>query len=160
MNKLKKALLGLVAVFACSLSANADTGIYNIMNDSFTIVDVAISSHPTGGTRQIFTASLNGATTSFLTLMESRKVMEIQNIDSTSSVFCRVGLSSTSANGDLSLSAPVDLSITAGRKIAAGGSWVLGLPARDRDGRVFLPWCVNNSASGTIKLTISQGRTK
>lgn len=157
---MKKFLVaGLILLGACA-SARADIGVFDVMNDSFTITDVAISSHITGGTRQLFTARLVGATTEFYNVLENRKVIEIQNIDTAANVFCRVALSSTSAAGDLSLSAPGDLSTSAGRKIAAGGTVVWGLPARNQEGRVFVPWCVNDGAAGTVKLTITQGRTK
>ncbi len=156
----KRVLMAVVVAVTCAVSARSDSGIFDIMNDSFTINDVAVSSYVAAGTHQIFTAALSGATTSFPTLMENRKVLEIQNTDSTASVWCRIALSSTSANGDLSLSAPGDLSVTAGRKIAAGGTWVLGLPARNNEGRVFIPHCVNSGGTGTAALTISQGRNK
>lgn len=159
---MNKTLTTIALVLGCVLSVHAEpgTGVYDIMNDSITINDVSISSYIAGGTRQLFTAVLNGNTTSFPQLLSGRKILEVQNIDSTYDVWCRIGLSSTSANGDFALVAPLDLSTTAGRKIRPGGTWVLGLPPRDLAGRVFIPWCVNNSGSGTTKLTLTQGRNK
>lgn len=150
----------MLAALICfgSPAAHADVGTYDVMNDSITINDVSISSY-TAGTTALFTASLIGATTSFPTLMENRKVMEIQNVDSSNSAWCRISLSSTSANGDLSLVKPTSLSTTSGRKISAGSSWILDLPSRDNTGRVFIPWCVNDGGSGALKLTLTQGRS-
>ena len=153
--------LALLALMLVPATVNADTGVFDVMNDSITVFGFNVSSAANSGPRQMFTAELQGASTGFPLLMEGRKVLEIQNIDATSDMFCQIALSSTSAAGDLALTAPASLSTSTAHLIAPKGSWILGLPAREQGtGRVFIPWCMNNSGSGNIRGSATQGRTK
>ena len=153
---LKKVLIGLALVFGV-VKAKADTGVYDVLNDSITTHMVTVSSFT--GT-QLLSASLVGNATSFLNLLENREAIEIQNTDVSASIYCRFKLSSTSANGDLSLVPPTTLSTTSGRKILPGGSWDVNLAARDLTGRVIIPWCINNGGTGTTQVALTQGRKK
>ena len=160
---LKKAL-AVVGLMLGAVSANAAVDVFEVINDSVTYNQVTLSSAVllgTGtGSLQVFTASLISGATSFPTLMENRRALELCNEDATVAVRCVVDLSSTSANGDLSLSRPVLLSTTVGKKIAAGACVVYDMATRNLDGRILLPWCVNDGAAGTSKLGVTQVRSK
>lgn len=156
-----KTALITAALILGSVGAKADSGVYDVLNDSITINIISISSAVVGGQRQLFLGELTGAATGFPMLMENRKYMEIQNIHVSTGVFCVIGLSSTSASGDLGeLAAPGSLSTTQGRYIAPYGSWLIPLTSRDMAARVFLPYCVNNGATGATKVALIQARSK
>lgn len=156
----KTALITMAMLFG-PVIANAESGSYDVLNDSVTINIVSISSSVVGGQKQLMLGTLSGTTTGFQLLMENRKYLEIQNISATAGVFCVVDVSSTSASGDYGeLTTPSTLSTTQGRYIAPYGSWTIALTARNSDGRVFLPFCVNNSGSATSKVALVQARSK
>lgn len=155
-----KSLVAALALTFLAAKAHSDTGVYDVIGDSVPVYNVDIASGTTG-TRQVFTAQLSGAATSFLTVLENRKVLTLQNISTNCDIFCQIDLSSTSASGDLSLTAPINLSSTTGIMIGrSGGFMTFGLPARNNEGRVFVPWCNNNGGVGTCKLTVIQGRNR
>lgn len=157
---MKKLLMLAMLVLGSVTEARAEAEVAEVINDSMTHVGVAVSSYVTGGSLQVLSAVLASGTTSWPTLLENRKGVEIQNLSTTADVFCRVGLSSTSVNGDLSLSPPGGLSTSQGMKIIPGNTRWLALRARNNDGRVFVPFCVNNGGSGTVNLEITQARSK
>ena len=160
---LKKVLIG-VALALGVVSAKADTGIYNVCNDSITFVTVSVASSTVLGTatgvNQLLSATLTGATTNFLNLLENRKYMAFSNPSATVSILLQVGLSSTSANGDLSLVTPGNLSTTSGLVLSPASTLVLDLTSRDNSGRVFVPYGVNSGGSVAVPITITQCRSK
>ncbi len=153
----------LTAALICfgSIAAKADTGVFNVLFDSCTFNTVAIASGTTklavGGTNAILAASLNGATTSFLNLMENRKYLALSNPDATASIVVQVSLSSTSANGDLALTVPGALSTTSGLLIAPSKTEIVPVLSRNSAGRVNVLWGVNNGTANK-NLTITQCR--
>ena len=160
MKVLKNLMLALGVLGLSVSGAKAATEVDEVINSSVTHLSVNVSSYVAGGSLQVFSASLSGTTTSWLTVLEGRKGVEIQNLSTSADVFCRIGISSTSANGDLSLSAPTGLSTSQGQKLLPGGFKWFALRARDNDGRVFVPFCVNNGGSGTVALEVTQVRSK
>lgn len=159
---MKKTLLAVILALG-AVSAFAETEMADVLNSSYTYHQVAVSSAVLAGggsSLQLLSAQLVGAATSFTTLMENRKVLELCNEDATANMRCLVALSSTSAAGDLSLPTPAGLGTSYGKKIAAGACYILGLRARDLDGRVFVPFCVNDSGTASAKMGVIQGRNK
>lgn len=156
----KSALITAIMLFG-AVDAKADSGSYDVLNDSITINIISISSAVVGGQKQLMLGELTGTTTSFPMLMENRKYMEIQNISLSTGVFCVMGLSAASANSDVGeATTPATLSHTQGRHIASGDSWLIPLTSRNRDRRVFLPFCVNRGGVGTSKIVLIQARSK
>lgn len=159
----KKVIIAAMLLTAGAVSAYAEVEVSDVMNSSFTYNQVTVASAALAGTgvsNQLFSALLVSGATTFTTLLESRKVLEIHNEDASVNIRCLVDLSSTSASGDRSLTIPGALSTSYGKKIAAGQSYILGLRARDNDGRVLLPWCINDGGTGTSKIGVIQGRYK
>lgn len=156
-------LLKMALIVICSVvyvvNAKAATETFELGYSSCTYNTVAISS--TGATavsNQVFSAALSGSTTSFPLVMYDRKKLVLQNLDSTNDLFCSVSLSSTAANGDLSLVAPSSLSATSGRMIVhGGGTWSANLSGKEpKTGRTQVPWCIANA--GNPVLSIEQCR--
>lgn len=163
MNKLKTALIGaILSLGAVSAEAYQDTLDVNFSSCTTMIVNVSSTSAAPAATA-LFSASLVGATTVFTTLQEDRDALFIQNLQiaGSTTVFCAVGLSSTSANGDLALTQPAVLSTSQGIAFQASeGAKRLPIAPRNNAGRVLIPWCVNNGATGTTKVGVTQCRRK
>lgn len=158
---IKKALTTVGLLIGCIVSAHAAWETQDVLFSSCTTNIVSVSStSATPAATPLFSASLNGATTSFLNVMYDRSYLSVQNIDTSTFtwVLCQVGLSSTSANGDLSLTQPGNLSTTSGRMIRPQGAepLVYRLPAKDRTFRTMIPWCVNNGGVGAAKVAVTQ----
>lgn len=159
MNKLKTALVG--ALLFVSGAAFAEGEFADVVNDSAPFKTVSVSSYVnSAASNQLFSATLVSGATTWLDLLEGRKGFEIQNLSTTADVFCLIGLSSTSANGDLALSAPGLLSTSVGQKIAPGAVRWYGFRARNNDQRVFVPFCTNNSGSGAVTVGVTQVRNR
>lgn len=156
---LKKTLV-VLGLMLGAVSANAATEVFDVQLDTCTWVDVSVSSTVSNpAATQLLSATLIDPVTSFLKLMPDRKFIEIQNVSMTTFtyVFVEVGLSSTSANGDLSLTQPTHMSKTVSEMIAPqGGKLRLALPGKNKDGRIFVPWAVNNGGVGTSPVVIKQ----
>ena len=155
----KKALVFVALMAAGIVSAHAAIEVDEVVNDSITQYTIAVASYVAVGQNQVSTATLASSATTFQNLLENRKSISIQNL-STANVFVRVGLSSTSANGDTAISLPAGLSTTQGIKITPNQLLTLSLRARNNDGRVFIPFAVNDGATDTAKLEIVQTRSK
>lgn len=105
---------------------------------------------------QVFSATLVGSTTEWLTIQEGRTWLSIQNSSQpvTSEVFFQMGLSSTSVNGDFALTAPAGLSRSAGVYIPAKGTWSAAIPARNSAGRVIVPFILTGGVdTGKVQIT-------
>lgn len=159
---MKKVLI-VIGLLLGAVKTNADVQVFEVYNDSNTYNQVTVSSAIIGGgTKQLLAASLVGATTSWLTLMENRRALKICNEDSTANLRCMVSLSSTSVSGDLdaAIIQPPALSTSFGEKIVAGACAVYAETARNLDNRIFIHWCVNDSGTGTSKVGVIQVRGK
>lgn len=148
---LAMALICLGAVKASAINESRDE-----LQTNCTSYGVAVSSSiPT----QLFTATLNGATTSFLRLQENRSWLILQTTTTNAgNVYMQLALSSTAANGDLSLTAPTALSTTvpAGFMINSVTTFNQPIASRNADGRVLVPWAQNSSGNGTYTVIVSQ----
>ena len=158
---MKSLSLALGLLFSLGVNkAYASLEVDEVINDSITFYNITVGSTVASGVNQVSTATLASGATTFQNLLENRKSIAVQNLGASANIFCEVGLSSTSANGDLSLSAPSTLSTTTGIKVGPGGLLTLNLKARDQSGRVFVPYCVNDGATGTVTLEVIQSRSK
>jgi hypothetical protein len=165
--KLIKSLILAVAVLITG-AAKAHADLFDVNQDSCTTKTVAVSSANTNGNATaLFTATLVDPSTYFLDILSGRKELEIANIalDTFTVVNCIIEKSSTSANGDLSLIAPVEGRLggnnaPAGRAIPpariGSNSWKLKLAPQDATGRKFIPYCVNTGGVGTSKVAVTQ----
>ena len=157
---MKKVLAAFALMFG-AVSANAAVDMFDGSFSTCTVNQVSVSSTVANpAATALFTATLTDPTTTFLTLMEDRDVLFLQNVSTFAYVNCLVGLSSTAANGDLSLTQPVQLTTTLGIQLPFNASVGLkGFPniaPRNRDNRVQIPWCANSGASGAAKVNVIQ----
>lgn len=155
-----KSILIALGLLLSGTRAHAVTEVDDIINTSITQYSITVGSYVAAGLNQVSTATLASGATTFQNLVENRKSISIQNLSASANIFCRIGLSSTSANGDLSLTPPSGLSTSAGLKAGPGGFITYSIRARDQDGRVFIPYCVNDGGSGTVSLEVIQTRSK
>ena len=160
---MKSVILAVCLVALAGVKAFALTETVEEINDSITSYVIAVASSvipSTAESTQVSTATLASGATTFQNLLENRTSISLQNLSTTANISCRVGLSSTSANGDLSLSPPAGLSTTVGTKVGPGGLLTISTRARDQNGRVFIPFCVNDGAVGTTNIEVIQTRSK
>lgn len=160
MRLIKSLVLAAIVMLTGAIEALSAVEVDDVINDSITHYNIAIASYVATNQNQVSTATLAGGATTFQNLLENRKSISIQNLSTSANIFCRVSLSSTSANGDLSLSPPEGLSTTVGTKAGPGGLLTFNLKARNQAGRVFVPFCVNDSGSGSSTLEVIQTRSK
>jgi hypothetical protein len=163
--KLKSLMLAAILSVVGAVEAHAAVETYEAPVTSCTVNQVSVSSSVTnsGGTA-LFSAALVGGTTTFQTLMDDRSHLFVQNTSTFATVACVVGLSSTSANGDLSLTQPAQLAVGLGFILPPTANGVMGaqpatlpnLAARNSAGRVLIPWCVNGGGTGVAKVNITQ----
>lgn len=128
MNILKVALIG-VALALGVVDAKADVAVQDVANSSNTL-NVTVSSA---------TATAMDAT---CVPGGTRKLLEIQNLDTSANLFC-----------DL---VQANVSSTAGHKITPGLFWDVKIPCYDRNQVRMQVWCVNDSGSGTKKAFVLQ----
>lgn len=155
---MKKTLLALLGLLVCVPIAHSATETYEVMLESCTFSKVTVSSYT--GT-QLLSAELVGATTVFPLVMPDRKYIEFQNLGTSSGTMIMIDLSSTTAGAaDLSLSAPGNLSATLGTRVgkleAVDSRLKMPLPGKDESGRVYVPWAINCSGTGTQDMIIKQ----
>lgn len=135
---LKKALLTF-ALLLGAVSAGAESEVADVVNSSMTVRLVAVSSNTS------MCVDCVGVDTMTVT-MAGRKVVEIKNEDATANVRCGFNSWVTKTVG--------------GRLIAAGATWVLSLKDKDTsDGRIHL-WCANDTTTGTVQVSVTEGRSK
>ena len=150
-----KTWLVALALVCCGVKANASVEMRSELLSDCTSFSVTVASAPAV---QLLSASVSGATTSFLKLMENRTLFEIQNTTDVAAadMLVVIGLSSTSTAGDTALTVPTALSVTSGRLIGPEESWSVPLAARNGAGRVLVPWAVNRSGAGSVNAIVTQ----
>lgn len=126
----KKVLMAVVVLIACAVSAKAETD----------IADIAISS--ASASVSVSSSSLAGdITTMDSTCVPGRKTIEIQNLHATANLFCGLTTVITSSSG---------------RKIVAGGAWVLGIRCNDSNSGRIKIFCVNDTGSAATTAWVTQ----
>ena len=152
MNKKVLLVLGLMLG---AINARASWEVRSELLGNCTSFAVTVASAPA---TQLLSASLSGTTTTFLRLMENRTWLEIQNStgNAHARAFVMFSLSSTTLADNLTLSAPPELTINAGRMIPADGTYAAPIPARNQDGRILVPWAMNGSGVGSTVLQVTQ----
>ena len=123
----KKALVVIGLLIGCAVSAKAEIENSDVAN-STSSVSVSVSS--------------SVATSMDATCVPGRKSMEIQNLHASANMFCGF------VSGDIST--------TAGRKITAGSSWILGIRCYDKNGPRINVYCINDSASAAATAWVTQ----
>ena len=157
---MKSLILAVCVLALAGVKAFAAIEVDEVINDAVEQYNISVASYVASNQNQVSTATLASGATTFQNLLENRKSVSVQNLDASANLFCRIGLSSTSANGDLSLSAPAGLSTTVGTKVGPGGLVTWLLRARNAAGRVFIPFCVNDGAADTVAVEVTQTRSK
>ncbi len=146
-----------MALICLGSTANAAWETVETNKSNCTYLAVSVSSQvPT----QLLSATLTGATTSFESLMADRKTLEIQNVNGTAAnyIVVGIGLSSTSANGDLSLTAPSLSTTSPNGRVVWGASepYRENLVGKNDAGRVIVPWAMGALTTASTKVVVKQ----
>lgn len=164
MKMFKSLTIAAMLLMAGVVKAHALTETLDVNFSTCAVFTVNVASATTNnGATPLFSATLVGATTGFLSLQEDRDSLFTQNLSTFATVFCEVGLSSTSANGDLALTQPGGLSTSNGKVLSFRINGIsefvpFRVIPRNRDKRVLIPWCVNNGATGSAPVQVTQCR--
>lgn len=153
-----------------SNAAQAAVEIYSVPYSSYTYKTVSVStSTPT----PLFVGTLGGTTTDFYDIMKSRRELEVQNVDGSSTTFaaCVVDVSSSLAAGYLSAN-QIEYAVHPGSSPFAGSAlppsglnptftWKPAVALQDNNNHWFVPWClcygVGKSASACNLEVIQKG---
>lgn len=128
---MKKFLTILAFIGLCTISkAHAFTETHEVASDSWTCVQVAVSS---------FAATQMDAPSN---LLPGRFLMSVQNQCATAKLWCGPNAAS--------------ISTTKGQNIAAGATQIFGMHAQKSDGTQLTAYCINDSASGNCNAEVCQ----
>ncbi len=147
-----------------STLAHGQTQTYDIECDTVTAFTTTVTSYTTAGnTIPLFSASLQGATTTFATILPSRKYLEISNVDTSSNAICNVDVNqSTTPASWLTYTQNAPLTATVGKILLPNGAnpWRINLPPfQPNTGYPLIPICMSTSANPggkSVRISVTQ----